>query len=79
MTIKYVGVTPPENKVDKLVFSLGDGGGSISGVGVYDCGSIELLDNMGDSLEEWIAYKDIDNMIEALKLAKELWGDEASE
>lgn len=79
MTIKYVGVIPPESKVDKLMFSLEDNYGSVCGMGEYDNKHLELLDGDEDSIGKYVAYKDIDNMIEALKLAKELWGGTDSE
>lgn len=74
MTIKYIGVEPKEKDTTKLVFSLTDGYKVIAGLERYDDTQVVLMDSDGDITDCYVEYKDIDNMIEALRQAKELWG-----
>lgn len=80
MTVQYVGVEPKEEPISRLVFSDSETYSHIVGVEYNGEGKIiELTETYKRGSGWYIRIKDIDNMIEALKLAKELWGNTDSE
>lgn len=80
MTVRYVGVEPKEEPISRLVFSDSGTYNHIVGVESYHESSVVELINADKEYTGFLVRKeDIDNMIEALKLAKELWGKTDSE